>query len=563
MAATTAHSIHLHAQVISRAGGRSATAAAAYRIGARIADERTGEVHDYRRKGGVVYSETLVPVHAPERYRDPESLWNAVELSERAQNSQLAREFNLALPRELSREQNIELAREYVREQFVGRGMCATWAYHDPDHANHNPHVHVMCTMRGVREDGTFEPKAHKEYLVRLGGTNFDMYMSARDFKTIQANKAEGDADWEKVYKYRLGNEYRNLTPSEAEGWEGCKRVGKDAIDRKVDTNDWNQPERVEEWRSAWSDALNAHLARAGVDKSYDHRSFARREVDQVPQVHMGVEAFNMEHPKNPNREPVETVRGEQNRQIEALNKYLVRDDLPQRVRDEVADHAYGIREGHFEDVQDVRERAEPAYVLVRETLKAAVMAAVREARERAAGYIRSAADRVLANPLCRTMVGFIRDMRERKGVDVSRGEGDLTYRYNGITFAGAELGDRYAEASLVSEMEERNQPRRSTGRAHDFVKDIIERETKRREYEPPERGVIAMSRSAIEFGEDQPSRGADRDPLSLAIEEASVMRRAGTRVSPLDDAWAASRDRQRQQQQSRSRGKGHGHDAL
>lgn len=562
MAATTAHSIHLHAQVISRAGGRSATAAAAYRIGARIADERTGEVHDYRRKGGVVYSETLVPVHAPERYRDPESLWNAVELSERAQNSQLAREFNLALPRELSRDQNIELAREYVREQFVGRGMCATWAYHDPDHANHNPHVHVMCTMREVREDGSFEPKAHKEYLVRFTGTEYETYMSARDLKVIRENKIEGwDGDWEKVYKYRLGNEYRNLTPSEAKAWEGCKRVGKDAIDRKVDANDWNQPERVEEWRSAWSDALNAHLARAGVDKSYDHRSFARREVDQVPQVHMGVEAFNMEHPKDPNREPVETVRGEQNRQIETLNKYLVRDDLPQHVRDEVADRAYGIREGHFEDVQDVRERAKPAHVLVRETIKAAAMAVIREARERAAGYVRSAADRVLANPLCRTMVGFVRDMRERKGVDVSRGESDLTYRYDGMTFTGTELGGRYAEASLVSEMEERNQPRRRAGRAHDFVKDIIERETRERnvpDFGYKENGYLDVDREAREGRYAALTQREDRSAERRNEERDGILA-----MGRNGEEMVADRAGRGAQEQNRNKNKGHGHDVL
>lgn len=278
--------IHLHAQVISRSDGRSATGAAAYRSCSRIEDERTGRIFDYRRKGGRIISEIALPDGCPAAFLDRAVLWNAVEAAEKSSNAQLARELEFSLPRQLTREQNIALAREYA-EFFRAQGMCVDWSYHDPDFANNNPHIHMMLTLREVRADGTFAPKAHKEYLCRLSGE--DRYMSAADFK---AAKAEG---WEKVYPYRNGSERRELTPSEAADWEGCRRASKDAIDRKVSTNDWNNPENVESWRALYAELQNKMLERAGHEERVDHRSFERRGVERVPQRHEGPAVTHME----------------------------------------------------------------------------------------------------------------------------------------------------------------------------------------------------------------------------------------------------------------------------
>src|SRR3546814_1505021 len=75
-------SFHLAVKAIGRSAGRSATAAAAYRAGVEITDERTGLVHDYTRKQGVEHSELMLPTDAPEWAADRERLWNAAELAE-------------------------------------------------------------------------------------------------------------------------------------------------------------------------------------------------------------------------------------------------------------------------------------------------------------------------------------------------------------------------------------------------------------------------------------------------------------------------------------------------
>lgn len=143
---------HLSAKIIGRSSGRSATAAAAYRAAERIFDRRTGIEHDYSRKQGVVRSEVLLPRDAPEPYRDRSELWNAVEESERRSNSQLAREFNAALPRELCRDEQFELARGWAERELVSRGMCADVCMHD--RGDGNPHAHIMATTREVGPEG-------------------------------------------------------------------------------------------------------------------------------------------------------------------------------------------------------------------------------------------------------------------------------------------------------------------------------------------------------------------------------------------------------------------------
>ena len=140
-------------QVISRSKGRSSVAAAAYRSGTRLVDRRTGLVHDYtRRRRGEIESFVLAPEGSPAWVRDREELWNMVEEGERRKDSQLAREFDLALPVELAPEDQRGLVRGFVAEQFVERGMVADVAVHRDKEGN--PHAHVMLTMRSVGPEG-------------------------------------------------------------------------------------------------------------------------------------------------------------------------------------------------------------------------------------------------------------------------------------------------------------------------------------------------------------------------------------------------------------------------
>ena len=147
---------HLRASMISRSQGRSATAAAAYRVAERIADRRTGLVFDYAAKSGVEQTEILAPSHAPDWVYQRSELWNRVEEVERRKNSQVAREVRVALPAELTHGERVELVRGFVRAQFVDRGMVADVAWHAPgrDGDERNHHAHILLTTREVGDDG-------------------------------------------------------------------------------------------------------------------------------------------------------------------------------------------------------------------------------------------------------------------------------------------------------------------------------------------------------------------------------------------------------------------------
>lgn len=147
---------HFSVQVISRAAGRSAVAAAAYRAGERLHDERLDRDHDFRAKSGVEHSEIMLPEGAPEQWRDRERLWNDVEAFEKRKDAQLAREVEFSIPREMSKADGIELARDFVQAEFVERGMIADLNVHWDIGVDGQPkpHAHVMLTMREVGPDG-------------------------------------------------------------------------------------------------------------------------------------------------------------------------------------------------------------------------------------------------------------------------------------------------------------------------------------------------------------------------------------------------------------------------
>ena len=150
---------HLSAKTISRSNGRSATAAAAYRSGARIDDERTGLIHDYRRRRGVEASLLILPDGAPDWASDRARLWNAAEHAETRKNSTVAREFEIALPAELDAEQRQRLAADFARELVLRHGCAADVAIHRPgrtgDQRNH--HAHLLLTTRRLTAAGFAE----------------------------------------------------------------------------------------------------------------------------------------------------------------------------------------------------------------------------------------------------------------------------------------------------------------------------------------------------------------------------------------------------------------------
>lgn len=150
---------HLQVNTVSRSAGRSATAAAAYRAGCQITDERTGEIHDYTRKGGVEASALFAPAGAPEWAADRAQLWNAAEQAERRKNSTVAREFVVALPAELSAEDRQALAFDLGRALVARHGVAVDVCIHAPgkDGDERNHHAHILMTTRRMTPEGLAE----------------------------------------------------------------------------------------------------------------------------------------------------------------------------------------------------------------------------------------------------------------------------------------------------------------------------------------------------------------------------------------------------------------------
>ena len=209
---------------------------AAYRAGEKLYSEYYGLVSDYTRKGGVMYTEILLPPPAPREFADRQTLWNAVEDVERNKNAQLAYSFDIALQNEFTLDENITLARKFLLDNFVSRGMIADFAVHQADKENGiaNPHFHVMCPIRPLNLDGTWGVKQRRVY--RENG-KFDA----------------------------------------------------------VTTTDWGKPETLEAWREAWAALCNAKFEEKGLTCRIDHRSYERQGIEQLPTVHEGVAVRQME----------------------------------------------------------------------------------------------------------------------------------------------------------------------------------------------------------------------------------------------------------------------------
>lgn len=304
---------HLEAKIVSRGAGRSAVAAAAYLSCSRMLNEYDGVQHDYTRKQGLGWRQVFLPTTAPAEWLDRETLWNAVEETETAKDSRLAREFVAALPIELSREDQIRLLQDFIKEQFVADGMCADAAIHDPYPPGHNPHAHILLTVRPLDEKGKWQYKTEKEYLCVKDGE--ERGFTAAEFKQAQAD------GWEKQYPYKVGKKKVYMAPSAAQA-QGYERVSKYPKSTKYGrqnpiTERWNSEEHLLVWREAWATAANRCLELAGHAERIDHRSHAARGLEERPTVHEGVAAQALE------RRGILSDRCELNRQIKADNALL------------------------------------------------------------------------------------------------------------------------------------------------------------------------------------------------------------------------------------------------
>lgn len=294
---------HFSITITQRSKGKSAVAGAAYQSGSRIFSEYDQQYKNYSRKVGVVYTEVMLPPHAPPDFADRAILWNSVEETEKQWNAQLARRLILTFPKELAPEYYLPMVKEYCNEFFVSKGMCCDIALHDPDPPGHNPHCHVMLTMRALDEKGKWLPKARKVY--------------------------DLDENGERI-RLPSGN------------WKS----------HKENTVDWNEQYHGEEWRHGWEVAQNRCLELAGSDVRVDLRSYERQGLDIIPTVHMGPAVMEME------RKGIATNIGNLNRDIKAANRLM---DSIRKTIASLQEWISELREAQKEVVSEMETPRSPA----------------------------------------------------------------------------------------------------------------------------------------------------------------------------------------------------------
>lgn len=255
----------LQVSVVSRGKGKSAVASAAYCAAEKITNEYDGVLHDYTKKQGVIHSEIILPDHVPREFKERSFLWNSVEGAEKSCSSRLARQIEIALPKEVPQNEQIKLVRDYIQTNFVSKGMIADFSIHDKEDGN--PHVHIMLTTREIDKNGKWLPKSKKEYILDKDG---------KKIKTENGN-----------YK--------------------C---------RKIDFNNWNDRDNVTLWRANWADAVNEKFKELNLNvEPIDHRSYKDQGKIFLPTKHLGSYAHRLE--KLGHR----TRRGDYNRKIAIQNK--------------------------------------------------------------------------------------------------------------------------------------------------------------------------------------------------------------------------------------------------
>ena len=243
---------HMSIKNISRGRGKTAIAAAAYRAGTILTDNETGITHNYAKKSEVIYTEIILPEHAPAEYATREILWTEVQKIETQDRARLAREWEVALPNELDLDQSKTLVQDFAKS-LAAEGMCIDVAIHWKD-GNH--HAHILGTTRPIDKDGKWAPKERKGYKLDAEGNKIPVI----DTKTG---------------KQKIGARGRKMWQRET-----------------VQANNWNKREKIEEWRKRWADCCNKYLAR---EKQLDHRSYERQGLMQLPTVHEGYAARLME----------------------------------------------------------------------------------------------------------------------------------------------------------------------------------------------------------------------------------------------------------------------------
>ncbi len=269
--------------IVKRSKGQSAVEKASYISRSVLVSEFDGQTYRPKYHEDLVHSEITLPPNAPKEYADRATLWNAVELSEKGQKSQLARMLKASLPNEWSYELTEEVVRDYVQRNFVDKGMCADWAIHDSenDKGQRNLHIHVLLTMRPLTENGEWGAKQKKIY---------DLDENGERIPVIDKKTGRQKVD---------------------------KRNRKQWKCHTADSTDWNSQENAKMWRKDLADTINATNEQLGIALHWEHRSFKEQGIDREPTIHIGAVANALE------RKGIQTERGNINREIIRNNMLL------------------------------------------------------------------------------------------------------------------------------------------------------------------------------------------------------------------------------------------------
>jgi hypothetical protein len=292
---------------VSRSAGRRATAAAAYRSGERIRDERTGELFNQTRRRDVLHTEILLPAHFAgepvEWARNRERLWNTAEHAEKRHNSRVAREYQVTLPAELDAVRRVALARAFAREIADRYKVAVDLAVHEPPAGGdpRNFHAHLLTTTREVTPAG-------------LGAkAGIDMDQRERRRRGLPDHRQE----------------YINL-------------------------------------RERWATLTNAALREANIDARIDHRSLAARGLDREPRPAIPLMHLKMEQRGLPSQ-VAEGLRARYRERVaRRLERQQAREGADAALPERQAAGSAAVTAMTGADVEEIRRRAREAWLQLR-----------------------------------------------------------------------------------------------------------------------------------------------------------------------------------------------------
>jgi hypothetical protein len=238
---------------VSRAKGSSSCATLSYISAKSIYEERTGNRYSYGRNERVATVNTILPDNAPEEYKNPEILFNAIENYETAQNARTAKKIMVALPREFTLELQKEVVESFIQQNLTSQGYAATYAIHH-DKENHNPHAHILVVNRQIGEKGEWSCKRKMEYALDENGERIPRL----DENGLQKVDKRGRKQWVRI---------------------------------NAEQNPLDKKEFLQNLREQWAISCNLYLDQ---ENKIDHRSYEEQGVPFIPTIHDGYAARQM-----------------------------------------------------------------------------------------------------------------------------------------------------------------------------------------------------------------------------------------------------------------------------